>query len=168
MKLNKTGFTLIELLVVVLIIGILAAIAVPQYQKAAFKSKTVQAYIALKALAAAQEQYFLIHGKHTTRFQDLDISMGTACTGSSCAIGQYTYYIWPYIIAVYFGKFPGAPLSLSYFYDNPDSTSQYFGAPYNAKKGDYMCKGIDASWDTTCKTIAGDNYRNISTVYLWR
>ena len=47
---NKQGFTLIEILVVVLIIGILSAIALPQYESAVEKSRMSEALINLKAI----------------------------------------------------------------------------------------------------------------------
>ena len=69
------GFTLIELLVVVLITGILAAVALPQYQKAVEKSKAVQALVVLKALEQSAHSYYLANGKYPTKFAQLDIDM---------------------------------------------------------------------------------------------
>ncbi len=72
---NNGGFTLIELLVVVLIIGILAAVAVPQYQKAIDRSRAIQVLAALKAIQAAEEVFFLQNGYYTPNMQDLDIEV---------------------------------------------------------------------------------------------
>ncbi len=70
---NKQAFTFIELLVVVLIIGILAAVAVPQYQKAVFKSRVTHAITYVKAIHDAQEVYYLANGQYATSQEDLDI-----------------------------------------------------------------------------------------------
>jgi prepilin-type N-terminal cleavage/methylation domain-containing protein len=64
MKLNKKAFTLIELLVVILIIGILAAIAVPQYQKSVLKSQFVQMQLAANSWVKELEFYYLTNGSY--------------------------------------------------------------------------------------------------------
>ncbi len=69
------GFTLIELLVVVLIIGILAAVAVPQYQKAVAKSKYARLKPIVESTFQAQQAYYLAHGKYTLDLTELDVSL---------------------------------------------------------------------------------------------
>ena len=69
------GFTLIELLVVVLIIGILAAIALPQYKMAVAKSKFSTLKGITKSLKESVDRYYLVHGTYPTQFSNLDIDL---------------------------------------------------------------------------------------------
>ena len=74
---NKKGFTLIELLVVVLIIGILAAVALPQYFKAVEKSRSTEALSIMGSISAAMERARLVSkdNKYPGSLGSLDIEI---------------------------------------------------------------------------------------------
>lgn len=74
------GFTLIELLVVVLIIGILASVALPQYQKAVLKSRHANILVLLRSLKDAEERHYMSSGEYTTDWDALDVSLPSSCT----------------------------------------------------------------------------------------
>ncbi len=78
---SQSGFTLIELLVVVLIIGILAAIAVPQYFKVVEKGKVSEAMSMLDALRGAQERYLAVRGIYCAGDPSGNLNAAGACPG---------------------------------------------------------------------------------------
>ncbi len=98
MKNLRKGFTLIELLVVVLIIGILAAMGIPQYFKAVERSRVSEATNVFSNIKNSQERFLSRRGIYSNNWDDLDIELknisGTTCTGTdACRLKYYDIQI---------------------------------------------------------------------------
>ena len=88
---NKKGFTLIELLIVVVIIGILAAIAIPKFANTKEKAYLATMKADLRNMVTAQEAYFADNSAYTSDLgTTYNTSAGVIVTISGVAAGQYS------------------------------------------------------------------------------
>ncbi len=159
---SKAGFTLIELLVVVLIIGILAAVAVPQYQKAVEKSRISEARVVIRSMQQAFELCRLQYGDGADEcgpgedglFSRMDIEMpGTLVEdGEFCnyASGCYVTKDWSY-------DYDGSDFYVSRITD-PDALedSQVYGLVANRSVNSSAIECFPGTVGN-CKNVCGSN-----------
>lgn len=167
---NK-GFTLIELLVVVLIIGILSAVALPQYRKSVEKSRAAEAMIFLRHLKDMGTMYMLANGNDVgpVSFSDLGVELpagyslkdtddgGVACNKYWCFMTNSLAWGDDATGA------PDSPVARRYQNGNPDDDGGlFYSLEYisryssRAEEGQIICTDDRENWCGMFATTSGN------------
>ena len=157
-----SGFTLIELLVVVLIIGILAAVALPKYQQAVEKSRATQALIIGRHLKDLERAFFLANGRYTNKFDELDFDVPA---GGQLSDDKLHFYIGTYHVKLLenynrvYIQHGGKP---SYVFSIELDTENIICTAYTSDNyaGEGLCKSITGDLTAGVKACSEDYCRS--------
>jgi len=108
---SRSGFTLVELLIVVVVIGILAAMAIPKFQSTKGKAYLASVKSDLKNLSTAEESFFYEHRTYSADLDSLNatsshgvILIVTNATASGWSATAYHPNSWPHTCALFYGS----------------------------------------------------------------
>ena len=163
----KKGFTLIELLVVVLIIGILSAVALPQYQKAIIRTRLSNIQQIVASFKLAEEAYYLANGAYTNDSTLLDVDFSICpprAEGSDVLICDNYFMMDPlgstegmYLTAYYCPAEVAVKASSGTCAGNADFYYRVWldNSTYPRR---IECGGQSDMGKTLCKNMCGSNY----------
>lgn len=143
---NNKAFTLIEMLTVVLIVGILAAVALPQYEKSVETSRASEAISMVRNIRDAQQIYYMSNGKYSSRIDDLDIHVPGESGGQISGSTRKNTKFFSYGALVTDGSINhlavGNRLPLSSMYSILAQEDGSLVCKYYTTKGSKICENI--------------------------
>ncbi len=163
------GFTLIELLVVVLIIGILAAVALPQYQKAVEKSRLTEVMQNIRTMKQISELYILQNGVPASFISLEDIDLDIELSGGEWIDGWYVTDDFSYHsiiqssgldceiyrISEKHNAESSALYAVTALQDLDNNSWENRCYTFNSSLGNYVCQTLHA-WDSSMEIEPGE------------
>lgn len=152
----KNGFTLIELLVVVLIIGILSAVALPQYTRAVLKARYSEIQTIISAYKTAAETYYMANGAYPDYWHDMDLEPPAGCTAADTAVGGGLYCNQK---SLYFDLYTQNDKNIVGFYQPNNKTKvayvQWLDVSAKPSKRECWAVTDDTDAQALCKSLNG-------------